>query len=92
MEKKKSKYDLNDWEDIFSEISYAYERQYPPTYEEAKGIKYICFYKLTLDSLGRYSYKSTYGTFDPKLWYKIELLYKLFTEDKTLEVLYGNNE
>lgn len=82
---------INKWGQLFSEISYAFELDYPPTYEvdPDDGVEYICFHKLTLDSLGRGSYKMSHWTFDTALWPRVKLLYKLFEKDNAIDVLYG---
>ncbi len=75
--------------ELFSEISYAYEVKYPPELWEQDGIRYANFYKGTATSDGKYEYKGNYSTFDPKLFWKVEMMAKLLLDDPTLTVLYG---
>lgn len=94
---QKNKYDYPTWNALFSEISYAHESQYSPHFgvgaRTIEGIvtneEYITFHKLTLYSSGELEYKGQWSTFNPKLWPRVKLLYKLFEKDKTIDVLYG---
>lgn len=74
-------YDINNFNDLFSEIGYAFESKYPPRrYKEAQ-FEAISFYKLMLRQDGIASYKDDYYTFDPKLWRKVVALYELLVEE-----------
>ena len=84
-----NEYWITEWSRLFEQIGYAHEAQYPPEYWVDKGVEYISFYKLTLTSEGDYSYKSDYSKFDPALWPRVKLLYKLFEKDGAIDTLYG---
>jgi hypothetical protein len=78
------------WAEVFSEIGYAYERQYPPKlYINTKGIKVANFYKLSISEDGEMEYKGNVTRFDTSCWWKVELLVKLFEGGGALETLYG---
>lgn len=99
----KKTYDYPTWNDLFGEITYAHEAQYPPHFgigsKPSSGgnykdnnivdVEYITFYKLTLYSNGELEYKGQWSTFNPKLWPRVKLLYKLFEKDSTIDILYG---
>ena len=89
----KPKYDYSTWLALFSEIQYAHEAQYKPTIGSGLGqCEYITFYKLTIFDNGEMKYKGNYSTYDPSLWPKVKLLYKLFEEGGIVDVLYGNKK
>lgn len=84
-----NEYNVKTWLELFSEISYAFDRDYKPDFYTQDGIEYISFYKLYLNSKGQASYKVDDWTFDPALWPRVKLLYKLFEENNAIDVLYG---
>lgn len=91
----KKKYDYPTWKSLFSEIQYAHEAQYPPShgntpYETGSSEEYVSFYKLTIWQRGELEYKGQWSTYDPRLWPKVKLLYKLFEEDGIVDILYGS--
>jgi len=71
------KYDIENFYNLFSEIGYAFEPQYPPRKQTVDELEVITFYKLSLRSDGQAQYKAETYTFNPKLWSKVEALYKL---------------
>ena len=79
-----------DWQGVFSEIAYAHEAAYPPHfYTNHKNEKIITFHKLSICDNGYMEYKGMYYKYDVSCWWKVEMLYKLFQDDKTLKTLYG---
>lgn len=82
---------IKDWEQLFSEICYAYERQYPPEiYKEEDGTTRAVFHKLSICDDGTAAYKCSYWTYDKELFWKVRLLVDLFNEPK-LKILYGKD-
>lgn len=81
-----------DWADIVSQISYAHENQYPPElYIDEDGVRHATFYKLTFLSTGEAAYKVSRYRFDPKIFWKIEMMVNLYNDDSKLKILYGND-
>lgn len=87
-----NKYDYSTFEEVFSQIGYAFEYQYPCylEYDSERGVSLFSIYKLTIISDGRMEYKGNYETYDPKLWPRIELLAKVMTNDPMINLLYKN--
>jgi hypothetical protein len=80
-----------NWSDLFSEICYAHEAQYPPHYhKDYRGVEAITFHKLTICSDGEMEYKGQISRFDPVLWPKVKLVYKTFEEGSAIDILYNN--
>lgn len=71
------KYDIENFADLFSEISYAFEACHPVSKQIVDGKEVINFYKLSLRSDGQAQYKADMYTFDPALWDKVLVLYGL---------------
>ena len=78
-----------DWADLFGEIGYAYERQYPPHIHYSDGKKYVTFHKLTICDEGWIEYKGQYTNFNKADYWKVEMIAKLF-EVGAGDVLFGN--
>ena len=73
---------------LFEEIIWDYESKSPP-YREVNGTSIaITFYKTTFFNDGTINRKGNTYKFDKALWFKIELMYKLLSDDPVLEVLY----
>ena len=90
-----NKYEVNTWEELFSEITYDYELQYADSLKRGiitdySGVRYWTIYKTTIYENGIIQRKGNRHTFDPKLWYKVELLAQLFMENSTVRTLFGN--
>lgn len=83
-------YDYKTWEDVFEQISYCYERQYPVRTGTFNKVEYVTIYKGTFTSNGEFEYKGNVATFDPALWPKIKLFGKLFETNGTVDILYGD--
>ena len=84
--------DFLTWEDIVREVCYAHEPQYPPTiYVNEDGTREANFHKLTFVSTGEGSYKTSNYKFDPKIFWKIEMLVNLYNDNPKLKILYGND-
>lgn len=87
---------IADWEQLFSEICYSYSSTHKPKiirYDRSfyKDTIYGAkFNKLTIYSDGQYEYKGVWEHYDPKLWWKVEMLVKLFEKNTTMDILYGN--
>ena len=90
---KNEAYVYENFEDLFNEVVFDFEPQYiPHMHTDSNGVKYFTIYKTTLCELGTVERKGNkLGTFDPKLWGKIELLALLFKEDNArgIDILYG---
>lgn len=79
-----------NWPQVFSEIGYAYETQYPPRHHiGTDGVEAISFHKLTIYSNGTMEYKGQYTDYDVSCWWKVVMIYKLFEGGGALETLYG---
>lgn len=80
--------------ELFQEISFDYESKYEPqiyieaaTTEEDRRV--VTFYKTTITSDGIVARKGNQYTYDPSLFWKVELMAKLLLDDPTVKVLYG---
>lgn len=85
----KNNYITTEWSKLFEQIAYAHEARYPPHYWIDGSIERISFYKLTLSSNGETEYKGSVTYFNPSLWPRVKLLYKLFEKDNVIDTLYG---
>lgn len=84
------KYTYKNFGEIFQEIVYDFESKYEPDIWDRGEVRYISIYKTTISSDGQIERKGNrLGTFDPRLFWKVEIMVKLLQDDSTLEVLYG---
>lgn len=82
---------IDNWNDLYSQINYAYETQYCENLEietDSQGYKFLNVYKLTIIDDGTMEYKGNITKYDKKLWPLVVLFAKLWN-NKTVEVLYG---
>lgn len=82
---------IDNWNDLFDQINYAYESQYCQDLKietDNQGVQYLTVYKLTIINDGTMEYKGNYTKYDTKLWPLVVLFAKLWN-NKTVEVLYG---
>lgn len=90
---KNEKFVYENFEDLFNEVVFDFEIQCTPhMHTDSNGVKYFTIYKTTFCELGTVERKGNkLGTFDPKLWNKVELLALLFKDSghKGIDVLYG---
>ena len=82
-------YDITKWEHLFNEIAYGYNVTSHPYSFTDKDIEYITFDKLTLSSNGQIEYKGNITTFNPKLWYRVKMIFRTFDNSITMDILYG---
>ena len=92
MEKDMEDKVIDNWNDLFSHISYAYEREYCKEMEiytcPHTGTKSLTIYKLTIMDDGTLNYKGSVDLYDTKLWPLVVMFSKLWN-NKTIEILYG---
>lgn len=77
--------------EVFDQIGYAHESQYPCYLDYRDGKGYFNVYKLTICSDGEMEYKGQITKYDPKLWPRIELLAKVMIDDPTIRLFYLND-
>lgn len=89
---EKEEYYIKTFSEVFDQIGYAHESQYPCYLDyEKDGSASFNVYKLTISSKGYMEYKGQYTKYDPKLWPRIELLAKVMVDDPTIRLLYLND-
>lgn len=85
-------YCIKTFGEVFDQIGYAHEAQYPCYLDYRDGVGYFNVYKLTITSEGEMEYKGNITKYDVKLWPRIELLAKVMTNDPTINLLYLNED
>lgn len=85
-------YCIKTFEEVFDQIGYAHEANYPSELWYENGIGYFNVYKLTITSEGEMEYKGQVTYYDKKLWPRIELLAKVMTNDPSINLFYLNED
>lgn len=90
---EEEEYIIETFEQMFDQIGYAHEAQYPSDlwYDEETGMGRFTVYKLTIMQEGQMEYKGQYTKFNTKLWPRIELLAKVMTNDASIKLFYLND-